>query len=602
MMKKYDKPQNGIKTFKKLFKYYKNHYFLLFLIIIAIVYTSFAQIYGTYMLKDIINNGIELKDIDYSLRQISILGIIYCLGALTSFFYNTKMVKLSQIVLYRIRKDLYKKILSLPISYFDKNQVGSIMTYFTNDIESMNNALNNSLGNILFSVCNIIGTIIGMFFISIELSFIALLIILITIFFIYYNSKKCRKYYQKQQDALSSLNSIIEEDLRGIKVNKAYRHEDKSFIKFNKSNEEWRKASTNAFFHSQYNTPFVVSLSYLNFGICVIVGLFFIKEGRLDGIGSLTSFSIFVRQSGQPFNAFTIHLNNILTMLSGAERIFDFLNEDEENLKDKGQISLIKKDDQYYWKVNENNLIPLEGNIVFKNVTFQYNPNKIILNNISFYANKGNKVAFVGSTGAGKTTIISLISRFYDINEGEILFDGISIYDMKLESLRRATSLVTQDTYLFNDSIYDNIRFPRMHSTYEEVIEASKIGGAYNFIQKLKDKYETILYDNAINLSQGERQLVALSRAAINKPPVLILDEATSNVDTRTERIIEKSMDKLMENRTSLIIAHRLSTVKNSNVIIVLENGKIIEKGNHEDLIKLKGHYYNLYNGIIELK
>ncbi len=601
-MKNKNRPQNTLKTFKELFKYFKGYYFVLTLVIIAVIYTSFAQTYGTYMLKDIIKYGIEAKDMNYVIKFTSILGIIYGVGSLSSFFYSTTMVRLSQNVVYKIRKELYRKIIAMPISYFDKNNVGSIMTYFTNDVESMINGLNVSLVNMLFSICNIIGTILGMLFISIELSLIAFVIIGITVFFIYYNAKKCRKYYRKQQDCLSSLNSVIEEDLRGIKVNKAFLHEDKSFVKFDKANKEWKDASTSAFFHSQYNTPFIVSLSYLNFALCTIVGVFFIKNGRLDGIGSLTSFTIFVRQSGQPFNFFTIHLNNLLTMLAGAERIFDFLHKEEENVKDKGTVRLIKKDDStYYWEKENGELTPLKGDVVFNDVTFGYNKNKIILHNVSFYASRGEKIAFVGSTGAGKTTIISLISRFYDIQSGEITLDGISIYDMKLESLRRATSLVTQDTHIFTDTIYNNIRFPRMHSTKEEVIEASKIGGAYDFIQKLKDKYDTPLYDDAINLSQGERQLVALSRAAISKPPLLILDEATSNIDTRSEKLIEKSMDQLMENRTSLVIAHRLSTVRNATAIIVLDHGRIIERGNHDALIEKKGAYYSLYKGITEL-
>ena len=601
--RKNNRPTNAIKTFKQLLKYFKDYYILLSLVVIVVIYTSFAQCFGTYMYKDIIKYGIEGKDYSYLIKYTSILGIIYSIGALTSFFYNVLMVKISQNVIYKIRKELYRKILAMPISYFDKNNVGSIMTYFTNDVESMINAINVSLSNMIFTICNIIGTVLGMILISIEMTCIAFVIISLTIFFIYYNAKKCRKYYRKQQECLSILNSNIEEDLRGIKVNKAFLHEDKSFEKFDQNNKNWKEASTNAFFHSQYNTPFIVSLSYLNFAICTIVGLFFIQSGRLDGIGSLTSFTIFVRQSGQPFNMFTVHLNNILTMLAGAERIFNFLNKDEEKLKDTGKVKLIKENDStYYWLKENGEKTLLKGDVVFKNVTFGYNENKTILHDVSFYASNGEKIAFVGSTGAGKTTIISLISRFYDIQKGEILIDNISIYDMKLESLRRATSLVTQDTHIFSDTIYNNIRFPRMHSNKNEVIEASKIGGSYDFILKLKDNFNTLLYDDGINLSQGERQLLALSRAAISKPPLLILDEATSNIDTRSEKLVEKSMDELMKNRTSLVIAHRLSTVRNATAIIVLDHGKIIERGNHEYLLSLKGSYYSLYRGTTELK
>ena len=351
------------------------------------------------------------------------------------------------------------------------------------------------------------------------------------------------------------------------------------------------------------NTPFIVSLSYLNFAICSIVGVIFISNGFLEGgIAALSPFLIYVRQSAQPFNFFTVHFNTILNALAGSERIFEFLDLTEEKEKDKGHIKLVKINNSYYWKRSENEHLPLQGNIVFDHVKFGYEKDKIVLNDISFYAKQGQKIAFVGSTGAGKTTIISLITRFYDINEGTITYDGINIFDIKLESLRRATSMVTQDTHLFNDTILNNIKYPRMHSTIDEVKEAAKIGGADHFISKLKDNYETLLYDDGINLSEGERQLLSLARAAISHPPLLILDEATSNIDTRTEKIVEKSMDKLMENRTVLVIAHRLSTVRDANAILVLDHGKIIERGNHEQLLEMKGRYYSLYNGSIELE
>lgn len=596
------KNTNALKTFHKLMKYFKGNYLLLFVSMICIIATSFSQIFGTYMLKDIISLGIAAKDFNYVIKYTSILGLMYTIGVICNFTYSLLMVNLSQKVVYTLRKELYKKVLSLPLSYFDKHPIGEIMSYFTNDIETMNNALNQSLGNILFSICNIVGTILGMFMLDYRLSLIASFIIIVTVVFIYINAKKCRKYYKEQQKTIANVNATCEEDLRGAKVNKAFMHEDKSYVNFDKRNYERFNASKKAFFHTQLNTPFIISLSYVNFALCTIVGLFMIKNGTLAaGIATLTPFVIYIRQSGQPFNMFTVHLNNILTMLAGVERIFNFLNEDEETLKDKGLIVLTKIDDKNYWKKPDGTLIEEQGNIVFDNVKFGYENDKLILNGISFYANKGEKIAFVGSTGAGKTTIISLINRFYDIQGGNIYYDGISIYEIKLESLRRAISVVTQDTHLFSDTIYNNIRYPRMHSTKDEVINASKIGGAYEFINNLKDKYDTYLYDDAINLSEGEKQFLSLSRAAISKPPCLILDEATSNIDTRSEAIIEKTMDTLMEGRTVLVIAHRLSTVRNATAIMVLDHGRIIERGNHEDLIKQKNKYYSLYKGITEL-
>ncbi len=595
--------KNNFKTLWRLLSYFKGYRFLLAIVIVLVIYTSFAQIYGTFMLKDIIGNGIEAKDFNYTLTYTSIMALIYLLGALANLSYTQIMVRLSQRVIFKIREDLIKKVLSLPISYFDKKQVGEIMSYFTNDVDSTINALNQSFANIIFSICNIIGTLLCMYLINVYLSLIATTIIATIVIFITINSKKCRKYYRKQQESLSILNGCIEEDLRGIKVNKAFEHEDESYKVFDYKNNEWRKSSTSAFFHTQLNVPFIVSLSYLNFAICSIVGIIFLANGLLvEGIAALSPFLIYVRQSAQPFNFFTLHFNTILNALAGSERIFEFLDIDEEKIKDKGYIKLVKINNSYFWQLDENNHIPLKGDIVFEHVKFGYDPNKLVLNDVSFYANQGEKIAFVGSTGAGKTTIISLINRFYDINEGIITYDGLNIFDIKLESLRRAISLVTQETHLFNDTILNNIRYPRRHSTVLEVKKAVEIGGADHFINKLKDNYETIIYDDGINLSEGERQLLSLARAAISHPPLLILDEATSNIDTRTEKIVEKSMDKLMENRTVLVIAHRLSTVRNATAILVLDHGKIIERGNHEQLLSLKGRYYSLYNGTIELE
>lgn len=599
---KNNKYKSSFITLYRLFGYFKGYRFLLILVILLVIYTSFAQIYGTYMLKDIISLGFEKGDFNYIIIHTSMMLIIYTLGALANFSYTQIMVRLSQKVIYRIRKDLNRKILALPLSYFDKHQVGELMNYFTNDVDSTINALNVSFANIVFSLCNIIGTMLGMFMLDIYLSLIALFIIAIIVVFITINSYKCRKYYRAQQNALQKLNGVIEEDIRGIKVNKAFEHEDDSFIKFDEKNKVWKKAATSAFFHTMLNTPFIVSLSYLNFAICSIVGVLFLVNGIIPSIGALSPLLIYVRQSAQPFNFFTVHFNTILTALAGAERIFTFLDVEEENVKDKGKIELIKNsDNKYYWQKEDKTLIPLKGDIIFDHVSFSYDGKNKVLNDVSFYAKYGQKIAFVGSTGAGKTTIISLLPRFYDIQEGTITYDELNIFDIKISSLRRALSIVNQETHLFNDTILNNIKYPRRHSTFNEVEKAAEIGGATHFISKLKDNYETLLYDDAINLSEGERQLVSLSRAAISHPPLLILDEATSNIDTRTEKLIEKSMDELMNERTVLVIAHRLSTVRNSNAILVLEHGKIIERGDHEDLLKQKGRYYSLYKGVVEL-
>lgn len=594
------KNKKNFKTFVHLLSYFKKDIYFLIPVFFLVIFTSFAQTYGTFMLKNIIKYGIEGKDYSYLVKYTSILALLYALGVLANFTYTQIMVRLSQRLIFRLRSDIEKKILSLPLTYFDKHTVGEIMSYFTNDVNTTVDALNQSLANIIFSFSNIVGTLIGMFVINIYLSFIAIFVIGVTIFFIVYNAYKARKYYRLQQISLSKVNAKVEEDLRGIKVNKAFLHEDESYINFDKENEVWKKDATKASFRINLNTPFIISLSYFNFAISTISGILFIYNGWLDGISSLTPFLIYVRQSGAPFNRFTSHLNNILSALAGSERIFAFLNEKEEKEIDKGKISLINKDNINYWK-KENELIPLKGKIEFKHVSFSYDKEKYIFKDLSFIAKSGEKIAIVGATGAGKTTIISLISRFYEIDEGEILYDDINIKEISLSSLRKAMSYVIQETHLFSTTIKNNIMYSKLDASIEEFNKTLEITGFNSFIDKFKDKENSVLYDAGINLSEGEKQLLSISRATLNNPPLLILDEATSSIDTRSEKLIEKSIDKLMENRTVLIIAHRLSTVRNANKILFLENGKIIEKGSHEDLLNLKGKYYSLYKGISEL-
>lgn len=610
-MNKTSRPKNAFQTLIRLIRYFGKKKYLLFLVIILVIYTSFANIYGTYYLGTIIDGAIKNQNYEALAFDALMLILIFGVGALCDLFYTQIMVRLSQEVLYNLRKDLSNHTQDLPLTYFDKHNHGEIMTYFTNDVDTLINALNDSFANIIFSFCNIVGTIIMLFFINIYLTFIVLFFMIAISVFIFWNTKKCRKYFRKQQNAVSKINAKVEEDILGIKVIKAFNHESTSFETFDEANKEWLKASTSSFFHTQLNIPVIVSFSYIEFAIACIVGLVFLVNGWLAGLGALTSYIVLVRQSAQPFNFFTMHVNTILTALAGSERIFAFLDEKVE--EDYGKVTLVKtnEDDanyanRYAWSIplknGQTKLVPMKGEIVFKDVYFGYSPSKKVLNGISFYAKPGQKIAFVGSTGAGKTTIISLINRFYNIDKGEILYDGINIKDIKLESLRRSLSMVTQDTHLFTASIYDNIRYSRMHSTNEEVIEAAKIANCDRFIKMLPHGYDTILTDDGHNLSEGQRQLIALARAALSLPPLLILDEATSNIDTRSEKLVQKSMDELMKGRTVLVIAHRLSTVRNSEAILYLENGKIIERGNNDELLELKGKYYALYNGQAELQ
>ena len=610
---KYTRPTNVFKTLARLFKYFGKKKYLLILVVILVIYTSFANIYGSYMLGQVIDTAIKNEDSEALLiSTLSLIGI-YGAGVICDLAYTQIMVRLSQSVLFNLRKELSIHNQNLPLSYFDQHNHGEIMSYFTNDVDTLVNALNDSFANIVLSFCNIVGTIVVLLLINVYLALLVYVFMIGIAFFIFFNTKKCRKYFTMQQGEIANINSKVEEDINGVRVIKAFNHEDNSFESFDEVNKKWLNASTKSFFHTQLNVPVIVSLSYIEFAVACIAGSFFLVNGWIIGIGALTTYLVNVRQSAQPFNFFTQHINNILTALAGSERIFRFLDEKEE--EDNGTVELVKLGDasqlhdyksRYAWSVPQkdgtNKLVPLKGEIVFKNVTFGYVPGKDVLKDISFYAKDGQKIAFVGSTGAGKTTIISLITRFYNIQKGEIFYDGIDVKDMKLEGLRRSISMVTQDTHLFTGTIKDNIRYSRMHSNDEEIVQAAKIANCDSFIRMLPNGYDTMLYDDGHNLSEGQRQLLALARAALSMPPVLILDEATSNIDTRSEKLVQKSMDILMQNRTVLVIAHRLSTVKNSDAILYLENGKIVERGSNDELLKLKGKYYALYEGKTELE
>lgn len=610
-MERTNRPKNLVKTFIRLIHYFGKKKYLLILVILLVIYTSFANIFGTYMLGQIIDGVIKNEDYDGLVQMVYRMMLIYGLGVLCDLSYTQIMVRLSQNVLFNLRSELANHIEDLPLTYFDKHNHGEIMSYFTNDVDTLINALNDSFANIILCCCNIIGTLTILILINGYLALIVVGFMIAISSFIYWNTKKCRKYFKAQQESVALVNAKVEEDILGVKVIKAFNHEDLSYESFDEVNKKWLKASSSSFFHTQLNIPVIVSTSFLEFAVCCIVGIIFLVNDLISGVGALTSYIVSVRQSTQPFNFFSQHINAILTAFAGCERLFNFLDEKPE--EDKGKVTLIKVNDssssytdRYAWKVPLDNgefkLIPLKGEIKFNNVVFGYNESKKVLNGISFYANPGQKIAFVGSTGAGKTTIISLINRFYNIDSGEITYDGININDIALESLRHSISMVTQDTHLFTGTIMENIRYSRLHSTDEEVINASKIANCDSFIKMLPNGYDTMLYDDGHNLSEGQRQLIALARAALSMPPLLILDEATSNIDTRSEKLVQKSMDKLMEGRTVLVIAHRLSTVRNSEAILYLEYGKIIERGSHEELLKLKNKYYNLYQGKVELE
>ena len=662
----YKRPKDTKKTIKHLLVYLGHYKWMFMLVALLVLLSAGANVTGTYLVKPVVNRFIVPGDMSGLLKAVIAMGIMYACGALCTLGYNRIMVKVSQKVIQDIRNDLFAHVQKLPLKYFDAHTHGELMSRFTNDVDTVQEAMNNSFAMIIQSFIMLFGTLIMMMVLSIRLSMIVVVFLIIMFFFIKFNSKHSKKYFNRQQEELGKINGFVQEMMAGQKVEKVFNHEQKNFEKFCEMNESFRKESTNALAFAGMMIPTIVSLSYLNYAISACVGGIFTLKGLMD-LGSLSSYLIYVRQSAMPLNQFTQQVNFLLSALSGAERIFDMMDEEPE--VDEGSVTLcnaVKNEDgslteckeytgTFAWKVPDNlntywnseaykeklkkqiinevsdmevtrvnnivypadkdnkkgnaladvsdgtYLVELRGDVRFKNVVFGYVPEKTILNDVTLYAKQGQKIAFVGSTGAGKTTIINLINRFYDIQSGSITYDGIDIKDIKKDDLRRSLAMVIQDTHLFTGTIADNIRYGKLDATDEEVRDAAVIANADSFIRRLPDGYDTMLYSDGGNLSQGQRQLLAIARAAIAKAPVLILDEATSSVDTRTERLIEKGMDAIMEGRTVFVIAHRLSTVRNSKAIMVLEKGQIIERGSHDELLEQKGRYYQLYTGQFEL-
>lgn len=611
------RPQNMKKTLRTFLHYLGNHRLSLLFVGVLVIMSACVNLYGTYLVSPIINNYILPHDYDGLIEAMVFMGSMYASGVICTAIYKQLMTHTSQKIVKEIRQDLFDHMQTLPLRFFDTHTHGDMMSHFTNDLDTVQDAMNNCFDNLIQSFTMITGTLIAIFILNWKLSLIVMIFMIIMYGLIQFYSKKSKYYFSHQQAAMGSLNGFIEEMVEGVKVVKVFNHEHQNFEEFERRNERLRHASTKALTYSGRTIPTVVSISYFNYAIVACIGGFFAIAGSIN-LGQLSSYLIYVRQTAMPINQFTQQLNFILAAMAGAERIFNLMEEQPE--VDDGVVTLTrvrKHKDQsiseceeytghWAWRHPRNNgdvtLVPLQGDVRFHDVVFGYEPNVTILKGINLYAKPGQKIAFVGSTGAGKTTITNLINRFYDIESGSITYDGIDIKLIKKDDLRRSISIVLQDTHLFSGTIADNIRYGNLHADNDQVIEAAKLANAHSFIKRLPNGYDTMLSGDGANLSQGQRQLLAIARAAIANPPVLILDEATSSIDTRTEKLIEKGMDRLMEHRTVFVIAHRLSTVRNADAIMVLDHGEIIERGTHEELLKQKGRYYQLYTGQFELE
>lgn len=604
------KPKNLKHTLRVFLSYLGRHKKMLAVVAVLVTISAGANLLGTYMIRPVVN-GLADGDVHTLLRGVLITALIFGCGALAAYGYTQTMVKAAQQVVFDIRRDLFEHVQTLPLQFFDSRRHGDIMSLFTNDIDTMADALNNSFAMVIQSFIQIVGTLTLLYILNWRLSLIVTVCYGIMFWYIKFSGKRSKGYYTKQQNSLGELNGYIEELITGQKVVKVFHHEEESFTEFCKKNEELRKAGTGAQGYAATMVPVVVSISYVNYAIVAVLGGLLALHGKAD-IGSLASYLVFVRQAALTINQFTQQSNFLLSALAGAERVFDVMSLEPEI--DEGKVELVNVKEEngalavceettgrWAWKRPDGTMTELKGDVRFENVDFGYTADRLILKNISLYAKPGQKIAFVGSTGAGKTTITNLINRFYDVQGGAVVYDGIDVKDIEKDALRHSLGIVLQDTHLFTGTVAENIRFGKLDATQEEIERAAKIANADSFIRRLPNGYDTMLTSDGANLSQGQRQLLAIARAAVADPPVLILDEATSSVDTRTEALIEKGMDQLMEGRTVFVIAHRLSTVRNANAIMVLEQGNIVERGDHDALLAQKGKYYQLYHGMFEL-
>ena len=617
------KPQvkNPGKLFLRLMKYVlKDYKFHCISVVVLIVVSVLCNVQGTMFTKNLIDEYItpfllsDHPNFTPLAHAIAKVAVFYALGVVATFGYNRLMVNVTQGTLRNLRNDLFSHMEKLPIKYFDTHAHGDIMSVYTNDIDTLRQMISQSMPQLLNSGITIVSVFISMLVLNIPLTIVTMLMVGIMVFCSKKSAGQSGAYFAKQQKDLGTVNGYIEEMMNGQKVVKVFCHEEETMQNFKKLNDELYVSADRANTFANFLGPINAQIGNISYVICAIVGGV-LALGKVGGftLGGLASFLTFNKSFSMPINQISTQMNAIVMAMAGADRIFSLMDEKEE--LDEGYVTLVnakeedgklteckERTDRWAWKHTHQNdgsvdYVEVKGEVVFNGVDFGYNDEKIVLHNIKLYAKPGEKIAFVGSTGAGKTTITNLINRFYDIQDGKIRYDGININKIKKADLRRSLGIVLQDTHLFTGTVRDNIRFGKLDATDEEIVAAAKLANADSFIRRLPEGYDTMLTGDGANLSQGQRQLLAIARAAIADPPVLILDEATSSIDTRTERIVQDGMDKLMHGRTTFVIAHRLSTVRNSDCIMVLEHGRIIERGTHDELIEEKGRYYQLYTG-----
>lgn len=612
------KPKNAKGTFRRILKYFKPYRGQLVLVLIGLLASVAANIAGTYMLVPIINEyivpwiGNANPDFTGLIGQLTVMAAVYTIGILGTFMYNRLMINVSTGTLLKLRLEMFTKMQTLPISYFDGRTHGEIMSTYTNDTDVMREMISQGLPSFISSAVRIVGVFTMMIVLNPILTGIAILMLVIMMLITKAIAGRSGRFFKARQDSVGKVNGYIEEMIEGQKVVKVFCHEQAVNSRFDELNETLRRNTAAASTLASIMGPIMNNLSHVTYAIIAASGGLLGVAGIID-IGTLGAFLQYTRSFSMPVAEISQQANNVLSALAGAERIFALLDEKAE--EDEGDIVMVnarvnekgeleecsERTEIWAWKKPTGELIRVRGDVRFEDVTFSYDGKVDVLKNVSLYAKPGQKIAFVGSTGAGKTTITNLINRFYDIQSGRITYDGIPIRQIKKASLRGSLGMVLQDTHLFTGTVRENIRYGRLDATDEEIVSAAKLANAHYFISHLPEGYDTVLTADGANLSQGQRQLIAIARAAVADPPVLILDEATSSIDTRTESLIEKGMDSLMKDRTVFVIAHRLSTVRNSDAIMVLEHGEIIERGNHDELIKQQGKYYQLYMGMFEL-